>query len=158
MPGARIKTPEIVIEIDDEETFLLTGELYSIDRPNAPFDAAQAADLLQTPSAQPVEFTDTQAHAVLRALGNLRSANRMNKRRELMRAGRALDGYHPRGQAISYNLVLGDQAKDRRWESYSGPYEAGDRLTVPEGDWRVVDRDDGATPPKLFCEPFVVPE
>lgn len=157
MPGALVRTPDVVIAIDDGEKFTLTGELYSIDRPGVPFDAVGAAELLQTPSAQPVEFDDRQAHAVLRALDNLRYGNRLAGGSELLRIRDALLGLFPLPSA-SYELELPGSTGLVGWTSYSGPREIGDRLCTTEGDWRIEGREDQPSGVvKLICGPFMPP-
>ena len=157
VPGARILIPEVVFAIDDGDKNALVNELLSIDRPNAPFDANKAAQLLQTPSAQPVKFDDRQKYAVLRALDNLRSGNRIDERSELLRIRDALCGALQLPFA-NYELQL-PNSTNLTWTSYSGPREIGDRLCTHDGDWRVatVEKRQGHDD-LLVCDRWVEPE
>ena len=159
VPGARIFTPEVVFEIDEGDKMVLVFELLSIKRADAPFDAETAADLLQTPSAQPVEFDDRQAYAVVRALDNLRDGNRLDGRSELLRIREALRG-RLQLPTVSYELGLPGAGDLVGWISYSGPREAGDRLLTHDGSqWRVVsvEKREGQVD-LLECEPWIDPD
>ena len=159
VPGARIFTPEVVFEIDEGDKTVLLFELLSIDRPDAPFDAKAAADLLQKPGE--VKFDDRQAYAVVRALDNLRDGNRLDGRHELRTVGEAL---RRRLQlplvSVSYELDLPGEPGLTPWESYSGRRESGELLLTGNGSqWRIVAVEKRPGDVDLLkCEPWIDPE
>jgi hypothetical protein len=155
-PATRILIPDVVYELSEEETDMLIKELWATDRPGASFDANAAAERLERPThADPHEFPEVEALALLRALENLRWSGRLHGREQMIQLKDTLVGtLNPR--PIGYELRLLDNwAKTQGWASYSGPFDVGDRLSTTEADWRVTDveqREHGDD--LLTCQPF----
>jgi hypothetical protein len=152
-----IYVPETTFEIDRAETDLLVAELRLTARPEAAYDAAAAAERVQ--QASPPEghsFPDGEAHALLRALDNLHWRSHLTNRSRMQRLREALMGTFGT-TPIPYDLRFTDATTEGRgWFSSSGPYEAGDRLSTPYGDWRVVGVEEReGDHDVLVCTPFV---
>jgi hypothetical protein len=151
VPGARIRIPELVIELIEPERRRLDTELLLTDRPGAAYDARSIADALVDAGTEPIELSDEQALAVVRALDNLRWAGHLTGMPNLIRLRDALSM-----PGIAYELLmLAESPRREGFTSWSGPYDVGDRLCNREGTWRVVEvQEREPEQAVLTCHPF----
>jgi hypothetical protein len=135
----QIHIPNGDFDLDQAETDLLLAELRLSTRPDAVYDAGAAADRLERPNdGEPHQFSDPEAHALMRALDNLRWRGHLSNRGRMLRLRDVLIGTRAT-RPIPYTLRFTDAVtKDENWTSYSGPYHVGDRLSTPYGDFRVI--------------------
>ena len=152
----QILIPDTVFDIERDETELLIAELRLTARTGAAYDAAGAADRLEQPNdGEPHHFADPEAHALLRALDNLHWRSQLTNRSRMLRIREVLMGTFDT-KPIPYDIRFTDAATEGDgWFSSIGPYEVGDRLSTPYGDFRVVrveHHDEGHD--VLTCAPF----
>jgi hypothetical protein len=152
----QILIPDTVFDIERDETELLNAELRLTARTGAAYDAAGAADRLEQPNdGEPHHFPDPEAHALLRALDNLHWRSQLTNRSRMLRIREVLMGTFDT-KPIPYDIRFTDAATEGDgWFSSSGPYEVGDRLSTPYGDFRIVrveHHDEGHD--VLTCAPF----
>jgi hypothetical protein len=153
-PRVEIAGPDGVFAISADEAEQLSAELRLTKRERAPFDVAGAARKLETPGSEPVQFERAEAWATLRALDNLRNAT-PDFPQSLLSLRDALF-VEMRFQPIAHDLrLVGDTIEESSLTTYSGRFEAGDRVLTPSGAWRVreVKRLKGGRE-RLTCVPY----
>lgn len=148
--------PDIDTEVPRDLVGILLGELDLIVREGAPFDAKQAAQTIRDVESGaisgPVNLTDSEHLAVIRALDNLRRGGVFPAPLPDLR-DRLRGNYSPPTVTYSVRTLTEDIGS---FASYAGEFEIGDRLLLQNEAWSVIriDHDERHDRPRLVVDAF----
>lgn len=145
MPRVVFVTPDVDIEPETATLERVAHELELIGSRTGAYDGLGAAGALRAALTSPAaevrivlddEWTLQQRGALARALDHVRNAHGLDHEGSRLRAPFVL-AIEPRTYGV--RSLTGSGAPHQTW-SYTGPYDAGDRIVLTDGsEWRVVE-------------------